>query len=85
MKEQRSSGDMQAKGLQVEYEKQLEENKEQHTELQRRTAEVLRLGGLVDTIKADADKKHKEIEQLKGEVGEIVLYSSVIFCGWPNP
>ena len=59
---------MQAKGLQVEYEKQLEENKEQHTELQRRTAEVLRLGGLVDTIKADADKKHKEIEQLKGEV-----------------
>ena len=68
MKEQRSSGDMQAKGLQVEYEKQLEENKEQHTELQRRTAEVLRLGGLVDTIKADADKKHKEIEQLKGEV-----------------
>jgi len=36
--------------------------------LQRRTAEVLRLGGLVDTIKADADKKHKEIEQLKAEV-----------------
>ena len=29
---------------------------------------MLRLGGLVDTIKADADKKHKEIEQLKAEV-----------------